>query len=69
MILSCTKPGDVILDPFMGSGTTGAVAKLLGRHFIGIEQEKKYIAPAENRIAKIKPVMDDIATLKKDQKK
>src|SRR5450432_286179 len=40
VIISSTKPGDVVLDPFFGSGTTGAVAKRLGRHFIGIEREK-----------------------------
>jgi len=42
VIVSSTKPGDVILDPFFGSGTTGAVAKRLGRRFIGIEREKTY---------------------------
>ena len=51
VILSSTKAGDVILDPFFGSGTTGAAAKLLGRHFIGIEREKKYAKHAERRIA------------------
>ena len=51
VILSSTKPGDVILDPFFGSGTTGAAAKLLGRHFIGIEREKTYAKHAERRIA------------------
>jgi DNA modification methylase len=43
VILSSTHPGDVILDPFFGTGTTGAVAKKLGRHFIGIEKEQSYI--------------------------
>jgi modification methylase len=49
-----TKPGDVVLDPFFGSGTTGAVAKKLGRHFIGIERDRIYISHAERRIAAIK---------------
>ncbi len=53
VIMSSTKPGDVILDPFFGSGTTGAVAKKLGRHFIGIEREKTYAKFAERRIAGI----------------
>ena len=54
VITSSTKPGDVILDPFFGSGTTGAVAKQLGRHFIGIERDKTYAKHAERRIASIK---------------
>ena len=55
MIVSSTKPGDVILDPFFGSGTTGAVAKRLGRHFIGIERETTYADVARARIAEIEP--------------
>jgi modification methylase len=50
VILSSTKPGDVILDPFFGSGTTGAAAKKLGRHFIGLERDKTYAKFAERRI-------------------
>jgi modification methylase len=50
VILSSTKPGDVVLDPFFGSGTTGAVAKAMGRHFIGLEREEKYIKVAQQRI-------------------
>ena len=69
IILACTKPGDIVLDPFMGSGTTGAVAKLLGRHFIGIEREQKYIEPALNRIALVQPILNEITTLEKDKKK
>jgi modification methylase len=53
VIMSSTKPGDVILDPFFGSGTTGAVAKQLGRHFIGIERDKTYIRYAERRLAEV----------------
>jgi len=53
VILSTTKQGDIILDPFFGTGTTGAVAKKLKRHFIGIEKEEKYITLAHNRIEKI----------------
>jgi modification methylase len=55
VIVASTKPGDVILDPFFGSGTTGAVAKRLGRHFIGIEREKTYADIARARIAEIVP--------------
>jgi modification methylase len=58
VIMSSTKPGDVILDPFFGSGTTGAAAKLLGRHFIGIEREKTYAKHAERRIAQTSAAAD-----------
>jgi modification methylase len=51
-----TKPGDVVLDPFFGTGTTGAVARKLGRHFVGIEREDTYIAAALQRIAAVKPL-------------
>ena len=50
-----TKPGDIVLDPFFGTGTTGAVARKLGRHFIGIEREQSYINAALKRIATIRP--------------
>jgi modification methylase len=56
VILSSTKPGDVVLDPFFGSGTTGAVAKRLGRHFVGIEREQSYIEAARERIASVRPM-------------
>ena len=44
VLLASSKPGDVVLDPFFGTGTTGAVAKKLGRRFIGIERDTGYIA-------------------------
>src|SRR5665213_3106812 len=50
-----TRPGDVVLDPFFGTGTTGAVARKLGRHFIGIERDETYVAGALKRIAVAKP--------------
>ena len=56
VLLASSKPGDVVLDPFFGTGTTGAVAKKLGRHFIGIDREDTYIAAALKRIAAIKPL-------------
>ncbi len=55
MLLASTKPGDVVLDPFFGTGTTGAVAKKLGRHFIGVERNRDYIAAARDRIAAVRP--------------
>mgnify|MGYP002716952768 CR=1 FL=1 len=54
VIIGTTNPGDVVLDPFFGTGTTGAVAKMLGRDFIGIEREEAYRAVAEKRIGRIR---------------
>ncbi len=56
IINAASKPGDLILDPFFGTGTTGAVAKRLNRRFIGVEREAAYIAEAEKRIAAVVPV-------------
>lgn len=56
IMMASTKPGDVILDPFFGSGTTGAVAKRLGRHFVGIEREQDYIDAASARIDAVEPL-------------
>jgi len=50
VILSSSNPGDIVLDPFFGSGTTGAVAKKLKRHWIGIEKDERYIQIAKARI-------------------
>ena len=55
VLLSSTKPGDVVLDPFFGTGTTGAVAKRLGRNYVGIEREQDYIDAASERIKAIVP--------------
>ena len=54
-LLSSSNPGDVVLDPFFGSGTTGAVAKRLHRHWIGVEQEEQYIEIAQKRIDGVAP--------------
>nr|WP_314073368.1 site-specific DNA-methyltransferase [uncultured Roseococcus sp.] len=59
VILSCTQRGDVILDPFLGSGTTAAVAKRLGRHYVGIERDPTYAAAAEKRIRETEPLTDE----------
>ena len=56
ILLACTKPGDVVLDPFFGTGTTGAVAKRLGRRWIGIEREAGYCAAALERIEAALPL-------------
>jgi len=55
ILLASTKPGDLVLDPFFGTGTTGAAAKRLRRGFVGIEREPAYAAAAEARIAGVRP--------------
>lgn len=59
ILAATTKPGDVVLDPFFGTGTTGAVAKRLGRHWIGIERDSHYAALAERRIAEVQKIADE----------
>jgi len=54
VIVGTTNPGDVVLDPFFGTGTTGAVAKMLGRSFIGIEREASYRKVAQRRLDKVR---------------
>lgn len=70
IILSSTKPGDIVLDLFFGTGTTGAVAKRYGRHFVGIERDDSdtYIKAAEKRIEKIVDESDDISNLALEKK-
>jgi modification methylase len=58
VVLASTKPGDVILDPFFGTGTTGAAAKMLGRHYIGIEQDAAYVEVAEKRLSRVRTIED-----------
>src|SRR4051812_2479701 len=59
IILASTKPGDIVLDPFFGTGTTGAVARRLQRSFIGLERDETYAAAARARIAAIEPADPD----------
>ena len=56
ILTATSRPGDVVLDPFFGTGTTGAVARKLGRHFIGIERDETYVAAALKRLAAVKPI-------------
>ena len=56
VILASTKPGDIILDPFVGSGTTAAAAKELGRQFIGIDREESYVNAARKRVEQVKSI-------------
>ncbi len=68
VIVSSTKPGDVILDPFFGSGTTGAVARRLGRKFIGIERDARYAKVARARISGIEPAERDTIEVTKSKR-
>src|SRR5438477_3664187 len=56
VILASSRPGDLVLDPFSGTGTTGAAAKRLGRQFIGVERDPAYAAAAEARISQVEPL-------------
>lgn len=65
VITAATKPNDLILDPFFGSGTTGAVAKALGRNWIGLERDETYALAANQRIANVVPAsLEDVTPLK-----
>jgi len=63
VMLSCTQKGDVVLDPFFGTGTTGAVARRLGRRWIGIEREDSYCEVARERIAAALPLDESALTI------
>lgn len=69
VILSTSNVGDVILDPFMGSGTTGAVAKKLRRNFIGVEKDAFYIKTAEERIKAATPLDESLLNYPVEEKK
>ena len=62
VLMASTRPGDLVLDPFFGTGTTGAVAKRLGRRFIGIERDPAYALLARERIRAVKAAdLEDVA--------
>jgi modification methylase len=63
VLLASTRPGDLVLDPFCGTGTTGAVAKRLGRRFVGIERDPAYAALARDRIAGVTQADGDLLAL------
>ena len=70
ILLATSNKNDLILDPFLGSGTTATVAKKLGRNYFGIEKEKNYFKAAEQRIKATKPIEDDLLdTLKNNRSK
>ena len=68
ILLACTQPGDVVLDPFFGTGTTGAVARRLGRRWIGIERESAYVEVARRRIAASLPLDESAMTVMADKR-
>ena len=63
ILLACTKPGDIVLDPFFGTGTTGAVARRLGRKWVGIERERSYVKVARQRIEATLPLDESAMTV------
>jgi modification methylase len=63
VLLASTRPGEVVLDPFFGTGTTGAVAKRLGRRFVGIERDAGYVALARRRIATVRSAPPELLAL------
>ena len=65
VMLASTKPGDLVLDPFFGTGTTGAVARRLGRKWLGIEREKRYCRVARERIEAALPLDESALTIMK----
>ena len=70
ILLATSNKNDLILDPFLGSGTSAAVAKKLGRNYFGIEKEKNYFKAAEQRLNATKPIEDDLLdTLKNNRSK
>jgi modification methylase len=68
ILLACTKPGDLVLDPFFGTGTTGAVARRLKRHWIGIERERAYVKVAKERIASTLPLDESAMAVMADKR-
>ena len=65
VIMASSNVGDIVLDPFFGSGTTGAVAKQLGRNWIGIERDNKYIKLAQKRIDAVQPADEEAIHVEK----
>jgi len=68
VLLACTEPGDIVLDPFFGTGTTGAVARRLRRRWIGIEREPVYVKAARARIDSTLPLDESAMTVMPEKK-
>ena len=69
-MLASTNKGDLIFDPFLGTGTSASVAKKMGRNYFGIEKEKKYFKAAQQRLSKTKKIEDHyLDTIKNNKSK
>ncbi len=68
VLIASSRPGQIVLDPFFGTGTTGAVARRLGRRFIGLERDPDYAAAARARIAAVAPVDTDSLEITPDRR-
>lgn len=68
ILLASTNTGDIVLDPFFGTGTTGVVAKKLGRHFVGIERDASYVSLAMKRIGSTRALPSDSIVITKSKK-
>ncbi len=62
VLISCTSPGDIVLDPFVGTGTTAVVARRLSRHYIGIERHPAYVEAALGRVRRVRPSSNEGVT-------
>ena len=69
VLLSSTRKGETVMDPFFGTGTTGAVAKKLGRNYIGLERDQSYADAAQARIDAIDPMKDTLVENKPKREK
>lgn len=69
VIISSSIPGDTVLDPFFGTGTTGASARKLGRNYIGIERELTYASVAEERLRHIEPLPKHLISIQEKREK
>lgn len=72
VLLASTSPGDIVLDPFMGTGTTAAVARHLSRHYIGIERHPAYVEAALGRVRRVRPAPHEgitVSPTKRDAKR
>lgn len=68
IIISTSNSDDIVFDPFSGSGTTLAVAKKLGRKFLGFEKDKTYVKISKERLTKIKPLEKDLLEIKTEKR-
>jgi DNA modification methylase len=69
IIMATSNPGDIVLDPFSGSGTTAAVAKRLGRNFIAFDRETFYVKIGTERVSKIQPIDHNLLEYKVERRK